>query len=450
MVEKDTYEAWTSRVEKELGDKDISTLNWKGPTGLEFKAYYPISPVKKFPTLHSREKMEWNEGYEWDVFESIKVNTLKQANQQATNALLSGATGILFHWPAPEPEEIRQLLSGIDLEYIQLGMEIPPDMWRSCAIAIRGEIDKGQTPVEKCKGFFQSDLSGCSDGVDLAHSLNTLVEQAAELEGILPGFRFGALNMAFLGSAGLSSDWELAVGLASYAYQLENSTSKNEVHTQITLSVGSDYFSELAKFRIAPYLFQLIAEKEGNDAKHYVLATMNQTYISHLDTHTNILRLGTSAMSAVIGGCSGLVLMPFSADPDENPDFVSRVTRNVQLVLLHESGIAGVQDAAAGSGFIEELSFRLAEQAWDNFIRIQKEGGILNFLRSGQIDQMILKAKAAILAEVNSGKRFFLGVNHYSKPGEIAKISDIKEGIYTPLMASSAVNKNMEKEVSNG
>jgi len=50
------------------------------------------------------------------------------------------------------------------------------------------------------------------------------------------------------------------------------------------------------------------------------------------------------------------------------------VARNTQLVLLEESNLWRVADAASGAGYIEHLTDELCAHAWDLFREIERSG----------------------------------------------------------------------------
>jgi len=76
---------------------------------------------------------------------------------------------------------------------------------------------------------------------------------------------------------------------------------------------------------------------------------------------------GTSkAMAAVIGGISELVIVPKIGEEDSYK-FEHRIVRNIQLVMQLESYMDRVVDPSAGSYFIENLTEKIAETAWNDF-----------------------------------------------------------------------------------
>jgi methylmalonyl-CoA mutase len=72
-------------------------------------------------------------------------------------------------------------------------------------------------------------------------------------------------------------------------------------------------------------------------------------------------------MSAAIGGAGRITVTPSDAPGKTSSAFSKRIARNVQHLLMMESYIDKVQDPAAGSYYVEQLTEVLAEQAWEIF-----------------------------------------------------------------------------------
>lgn len=373
--QQDTFTAWAERAAKELKGKPLDTLNWVSGSGLQMKPYYSAEERKgRYPHRQTRNQNEW------DVYESIEINSAKEANLRASQALTGGATALQFIWEIPVVEEIPQLLAGIELPYIQCGFRVPLDHAIPFAEALATFLKKQGYSSSSCQGYLAIHLKDMHSGADLATTLGAWFNIQKEVQSLLPDFRSMFIDGALFGTIGLAAHQELGLVLAWYQALLEQGNPPQ--NWQINLSFGTEFYSELCKFRIIAHLTQLIGEKYGWDKVPYLFGMASVTCIKDLDRYTNLLRLTTSAMSAVMGGANGILLKNFSSHKEDAPEFVARITRNCQLVLQHESRIAAVNDPASGAYFYEEMSFKLAEQAWESFLEIQEKGGLLSYLNS--------------------------------------------------------------------
>ena len=95
------------------------------------------------------------------------------------------------------------------------------------------------------------------------------------------------------------------------------------------------------------------------------------------DAHVNLLRTQTEAMSAAIAGVNSITVTPFDKAYETPNEFSERIARNQQLLLKEESHLNRIVDPAGGSYYIENLTVSIAKQAWDLFLQVEEEGGMV-------------------------------------------------------------------------
>jgi methylmalonyl-CoA mutase len=116
------------------------------------------------------------------------------------------------------------------------------------------------------------------------------------------------------------------------------------------------------------------------------------------DPWVNMLRGTLAAFGAGVGGADTVLVHPFDVAiaggfPCVAAGFARRIARNTQLLLLEESHVGRVLDPAGGSWFVEDLTERLAQQAWEHFQAIESRGGFVDardFI-AGQIAEIAAK-----------------------------------------------------------
>jgi methylmalonyl-CoA mutase len=184
----------------------------------------------------------------------------------------------------------------------------------------------------------------------------------------------------------------------------------------VGLSVGTNYFMELAKLRAARIIAAKIFNEFGaapENCKITIHATTSERDIAALDPHVNILRGTSQAFSAIMGLCDILTVTPFDNVYGAPTDFSRRIARNTQNVLLHESHLTDSIDPAAGSYYIECLTEELATKAWDEFQKIESSGGIFESLKSNQLIESVRKTFKARYDNLAIRKDVIIGTNKY-------------------------------------
>ena len=178
------------------------------------------------------------------------------------------------------------------------------------------------------------------------------------------------------------------------------------------LGYGNSYFTEIAKGRAFHYLIDQLYKQYNTKHRIVIWGDASKYYQSHKDSHTNLLRLSTQAMSAVLGNCN-LVSLPAFDALENSSSLGMRMSKNIPLILKEESSFEQVRDASNGSYYIEQLSADLAQKSWDLFLEIEKQGGLLAYHKSGKLDEELNKSHQNRISKYNSNERSFIGVNRF-------------------------------------
>lgn len=228
-------------------------------------------------------------------------------------------------------------------------------------------------------------------------------------------------------NSGASAVQELAFSLATGVEYLQKISGKglkiNEVakRMKFTFGVGPFYFMEAAKLRAARMLWSKILvafdvnEENSKMFIHAKTSKLNQTYF---DPYVNMLRTTTEAFSAIIGGVDSLQTSPFDESFNPADDLSKRIARNTQIILKEESHLDQVIDPAGGSYFVEKLTNEIAAAAWELFQKIDDDGGMLNAIKSGFVQNEIAKVAEQKKKDFAKRKTVLVGTNMYSNPKE--------------------------------
>jgi methylmalonyl-CoA mutase len=98
-----------------------------------------------------------------------------------------------------------------------------------------------------------------------------------------------------------------------------------------------------------------------------------------------MLRTTVAAVGAGLGGAAAVTVLPFDTELGRPDEAARRLARNTQALLLEESHLAHVIDPAGGSWYVESLTDALAQKAWDEFTRTERDGGIEAVLDDGSL-----------------------------------------------------------------
>jgi methylmalonyl-CoA mutase, N-terminal domain len=192
-----------------------------------------------------------------------------------------------------------------------------------------------------------------------------------------------------------------------------------------------DFFEEIAKYRAARRIWarELRETYGAREQKSWLMRFHTQTAGVSLTAQqplNNIARTAIEALAGVLGGTQSLHTNSHDEALALPTEQAVRVALRTQQVIAHETGVTNTVDPLGGSYFVEALTDRLEEQAYDYFRRIDELGGVVEAIKENFFQREIAEASFRYQREVESGERVVVGVNRYVQedetPLEILKI----------------------------
>ena len=433
-------EAWMEKITADLKGADFEKkLVWKTNEGFKVKPFYRQEDLEglktteglpgQFPYLRGTKK----DDNTWYVRQDIKVECAKEANAKALELLNKGVDSLGFNINKKDlcPEYIETLLEGICAECVELNFSTCQGATVTLANLLVEYFTKKGYDLAALKGSINYDPMGkmLAKGKDMSNYIAT-AKVLVEIMAALPKYRCITVNALELNNAGSYIAQELGYALAwgnEYLNALiEAGVSADDAAKKIKFNFGisSNYFLEIAKFRAARMLWANIV-KEYNPAcdcackmlAHAETSTFNLTLF---DAHVNMLRTQTEAMSAALAGVNSITVSPFDKAYQTPDDFSERIARNQQLLLKEECHFDKVVDPAAGSYFIENLTVSIAQQAWNLFLQVEEEGGMMEAVKAGKVQEAVNASNKARHEAVSKRREILLGTNQYPNFTEMA------------------------------
>ncbi len=190
----------------------------------------------------------------------------------------------------------------------------------------------------------------------------------------------------------------------------------------ISISIGSNYFMEIAKIRALKMLYATLIESFGGDAeaqKIFIHAKTSSWTKTVYDPYVNILRNASEAFSAAVGNVDSLTVVPFDEPIREADSFSRRVSRNIQYFLTDECHLTQPIDPAGGSWYVETLTAQIAEKTWQIFKSLIDEGGMSKLLADGEIAKRVSSKYDERFVDMAKRKHVWVGVNNYANMTEV-------------------------------
>jgi methylmalonyl-CoA mutase len=392
---------WKQKIQFELDGADYNqTLIWNSPEDIQVKPFYHEDEFKGVAAVHTCAS-------QFKICQNIFVHDLAKSNLRAIDSIHRGAESIRFSIKN-ETVDVAKLLENIPLEKVTIYFNL--------AFLSIDFVKKIEAIAKKnnAKIFCNLDPIG-----QLAKDGNWFTTKEKSNFETLNLLSAGTTNISLIGingglyqNAGANMVQQIAYSLA-HANEYFNRIKSIDQTIVFEISVGSNYFFEIAKLRALRLLFNLIAKEYNHDLDCHLLVSPTKRNKTIYDYNVNMLRTTTECMSGILGGADAVANLPYDALYHKDNEFGDRMARNQLLILKHESYLDKVNNPADGSYYIETLTNQLAEKALTLFKDIEANGGFLKQLNDGVIKRKIQESADKEQELFDSGKEILLGSNKY-------------------------------------
>jgi methylmalonyl-CoA mutase N-terminal domain/subunit len=179
-----------------------------------------------------------------------------------------------------------------------------------------------------------------------------------------------------------------------------------------------DFFEEIAKYRAARRIWakELRDRYGARNPRSWLMRFHTQTAgvsLTAQQPEVNIVRTALEAMAAVLGGTQSLHTNSFDEALALPTEHAVRIALRTQQVIAHETGVVNTIDPLGGSWYLEDLTNRLEQDAYDYFERIEQLGGVIPAIKENFFQREIADASFRYQAEVEAKQRVIVGVNRY-------------------------------------
>ncbi len=464
---KKTLADWEKVAAKELRDRPLSDLTWMTPEGIAVKPLYTAVDLEQLETLGSLPgfppftrgpKATMYAGRPWTVRQYAGFSTAEESNKFYRANLAAGQMGLSVAfdlathrgYDSDHPrvvgdvgkagvaidsvEDMKILFDGIPLDKMSVSMTMNGAVLPVLAGYIVAAEEQG-VPQDKLSGTIQNDIlkefmvrntyiypPGPSMRI-----VADIIEYTAKH---MPKFNSISISGYHMQEAGSTLVQELAFTLADGLEYVRAAKAKGldidafAPRLSFFFCIGMNFFMEVAKLRAARFLWaELVKPFEPKKADSLSLRTHCQTSgvsLTEQDPYNNVIRTAYEAMAAVLGGTQSLHTNSFDEAIALPTPTSSRIARNTQLILQHETGVTNVIDPLAGSYYVESLTASLIAEARKLIAEVEALGGMTKAVEAGMPKMRIEEASARRQARIDRGEEIVVGVNRFQQKEEAA------------------------------
>jgi len=398
------------------------------------------------PTLH-RSKL-------WTMRMFAGFGTAEETNQRFKYLLEQGQTGLsiafdlatLMGYDTDQREALGEfgkcgvavsslkdmeiLLDGIPLDKVSTSMTINSPAAIIWAMYIAAAENKGIRP-DQLRGTIQNDI------------LKEFIAQKEYIFPPEPSMRLVVDTMEFgsqkvpqwntisisgyhIREAGSTAAQELAFtlgdGLEYVRWGIARGMDVDEFAPRLSFffNAHNDFFEEIAKYRAARRIW-------AREMKETFGAKNPRSWLCRFHTQTagvsltaqqpenNVVRVAMQALAAVMGGTQSLHTNSLDEALALPSEHAVTIALRTQQIIAEESGVTNTVDPLGGSFFVEAMTDRIEQQAYDYFRRVDELGGVIPAIEKGFFQGEISDAAYRYQREIDTGVRKIVGVNAYEE-----------------------------------
>ena len=421
---------------------DVADLDYAGDLGMPGE--YPYTRGVH-PTLH-RSRL-------WTMRMFAGFGTAEETNSRFKYLLEQGQTGLsvafdlatLMGYDTDEPEALGEfgkcgvavsslkdmeiLFEGIPLDKVSTSMTINSPAAIIWAMYI-ATAEKQGVRSEQLRGTLQNDILkeyiAQKEYIFPPEPSMRLVTDTIEYGAqCLPQWNTISISGYHIREAGSTAAQELAFtladGLEYVRWGLARGLDIDDFAPRLSFffNAHNDLFEEIAKYRAARRIWaREMKETFGaKDPRSWLMRFHTQTAgvsLTAQQPENNIVRVALQALAAVLGGTQSLHTNSMDEALALPSQHAVTIALRTQQIIAEESGVTNTVDPLGGSFFVEAMTNKIEQQAYDYFRRVEALGGMLPAIDKGFFQSEISDAAYRHQREIDEGIRNIVGVNAYA------------------------------------
>ena len=396
-------------------------------------------------------------GHLWTLRQFAGFGTAEETNERFRYLLEHGQTGLSTAFDMPSlmgydsdharslgevgregvavdtVDDMETLFGGIDLGNVSVSMTINGPAAIMMAFYVVAAERQG-VPPERLGGTIQADIlkeyiaqkEWCFPVDPAMRVLGDMMEWCTRNT---PRWNPISISGYHIREAGSTAAQELAFtlkdGLTYVEEQIARGIDVDDFAPRLSFFFNSqiDFFEEIAKYRAARRIWarELRETFEAKNPRSWLMRFHTQTAGVSLTAQqplNNVVRTTIEALAGVLGGTQSLHTNSFDealALPSEN---AVKLAVRTQQIIAEETGVTNTIDPLGGSYFVEALTDRMEEMAYDYFRRIDELGGMVEAVKQGFPQGEIADAAFALQMKIDANERTVVGVNEYIERDE--------------------------------
>ena len=327
-------------------------------------------------------------------------------------------------------DDMQTLFQGIDLGAVTVSMTINAPAAIMLAYYVVA-AERSGVPADRLGGTIQADIlkeyiaqkEWCFPIDPAMRLLGDMIEWSTQE---MPRWNSVSISGYHIREAGATAAQELAFtlkdGLTYVEQAIDRGLDVDDFAPRLSFFFNAqiDFFEEIAKYRAARRIWarELRETFGAKDPKSWLMRFHTQTAGVSLTAQqplNNIVRTAIEALAGVLGGTQSLHTNSYDEALALPTEEAVRIALRTQQIIAHETGVTNTIDPLGGSYFVEALTDRMEQQAYEYFAKIDELGGMVQAVKQNYPQREIADASYELQGEIDHERRIIVGLNRYTE-----------------------------------
>ena len=381
--------AWKQKVLDELSKQHITEEFYNEIEDLSISLEDGLTH-----TYHSTSVVTQGISNDWKICSENEVLDEIESNKKLLEVLMNGADTLIIT-PLKNDLNWDELFKDVEFNYITTFVQITNQKL----------LDSLENWYSNQPNFFITLQFSSKENTDEIVGMIATAKIPIKLK----------INGFALQQCGANSQQELAYVANQLHEVILLLANRKNIFFQFNIGVGSNFMIEIAKFRALKGLVKTILQQYDIPRNSFeVIGEIGWTNKSLKDPTSNQLRQTTEALSAIIGGVDYLQVHPYDARSVKGDStFTQRMALNISSILKEESYLKLVKDAYRGSFYLEHLTDKIGDGAWEIFKKLESYNEIHSPKKIELIVSMVKKTVKIRTDNFTKKETKIIGMNIY-------------------------------------
>ncbi len=359
---------------------------------------------------------------------SVAFDLPTQTGYDSDHPLATGEVG-RAGVPISSLADMEVLFDGIPLDKVSTSMTINATASILLSLYIAVGKKQGVDP-SRLNGTLQNDIlkEYIARGTHIyppRHSMRLVTDVFKYCSEHVPSWNTISISGYHMREAGATAVQELAFtfanGIAYVQAAIDSGLQVDAFASRLSFffAAQNNLLEEVAKFRAARRMWAKIMRERfhARDPRSWRLRFHTQTAgvtLTAQQPDNNVIRTTVQALAAVLGGTQSLHVNSRDEALGLPTEESAQISLRTQQILANESGVTDTVDPLAGSYYVESLTDRLEQAAFDYIAEIDRRGGAVAALESGYQTDEIHESAFKLQREIEQQDRVIVGVNRFT------------------------------------